>query len=110
MSGTHQRWYDYDPTLLDVLTLLRNFQPEVREQAAVFLTKVEAAVGPEAMAEFSAQIEANPHKGKRWYDEDPVLYRAIELLRVLPPEIQHQAAIRFLEAMQRLGITHDVVQ
>ncbi|MBY0450401.1 MAG: hypothetical protein K2X01_07245 [Cyanobacteria bacterium] len=99
-----KRWYDYDPVLIEVLDLLRAFQADVRSQAEVFIEKIEAQVGKEALDQFYAM--SKPDKfGNRWYDQDPVVSRAVELLRVVPPEAQRQAALRFLEALKKQGLT-----
>ena len=37
----YKRWYDYDPMLLEVIEMLRYYPDELREQAIVFLEKVE---------------------------------------------------------------------
>ena len=39
-------------------------------------------------------------KGNRWYDSDPVMLKAIELLRVAPPQTQRIAALKLLLAME----------
>ncbi|MDX2086160.1 MAG: hypothetical protein SFZ03_12320 [Candidatus Melainabacteria bacterium] len=101
-----RRWYDHDPVLIEVLDLLKSFQADVRIQAQDFINKIEAAVGPETLKQFYATAErtARP-KGNRWYDQDPVVSKAVELLRVVPPDAQRQAALRFLESMKRHGVT-----
>jgi hypothetical protein len=103
-STKARRWYDHDPVLIEVLDLLRSFKVDVREQAQAFLDKIESAVGKEALEQFYAASQAVPRKGNRWYDEDPVVSRAVELLRVVPPDAQRQAAMKFLEAMKKQGV------
>ena len=103
------RWYDHDPVLMEVLDLLRSFQSDVRLQAQVFLEKIEAQVGKDALEEFY-RIPRPKAFGNRWYDHDPTISKAVELLRVVPPEAQRQAAMRFLEAMRRQGILAPVTQ
>jgi len=44
----------------------------------------------EAIDAFYEKVK--PLDGKRWYDQDPVLAKAVELLRVVPQNIQRQAA------------------
>jgi hypothetical protein len=39
-------------------------------------------------------------KGNRWYDKDPVMLKAIELLRVAPPATQRKAALKLLLALE----------
>ncbi len=101
-----KRWYDHDPVLIEVLDLLRSFQSDVRAQAEVFLTKIETQVGKEALEEFY-QVSRPKKFGNRWYDEDPVVSKAVELLRVVPPDAQRKAAMRFLESMKKQGISSD---
>lgn len=104
---SHKRWYDHDPVLIEVLDLLRSFKTDVREQAQQFLTKIEEQVGKDALEEFYAV--SRPKKfGNRWYDQDPVISRAVELLRVVPQDAQRAAAMRFLESIKKQGITQAV--
>lgn len=104
-----QRWYDQDPLLTEVLELLRAYHEDVREQATIFVSKIEAQIGPEALQTFY-ETSKPTKKGNRWYDDDPVLSRAIELLRVVPPEVQRQAAQRFLEAVKKQGLSAQLLK
>lgn len=107
--ATPRRWYDHDPMLMEVLELLRGFKADVRAQAEVFLAKVEEQIGKEAMEQFYET--SRPEKfGNRWYDEDPVVSRAVEILRVVPPAVQRQAAQKFLESMKKQGISPDLLK
>lgn len=107
MTGQYKRWYDHDPLLLEVIELLRNYQDELREQAQVFLDKIEAQVGKEIIDNYFKNI--THIKGNRWYDHDPVLSRTIELLRIVPPEIQKAAAQNFLSAVNEMGLNTEVL-
>lgn len=104
-----RRWYDQDPLLGDVLELLKAYPSDVRAQAEVFLSKIEEQIGKEALDMYFI-ASAPPKTGNRWYDEDPVVSRAVELLRVVPPAVQRQAAQKFLDAMQRQGISPDLLK
>jgi hypothetical protein len=95
--------------LIEVLDLLRSFQSDVRAQAEIFLQKIEAQVGKEALEEFYRASRPKTF-GNRWYDQDPAISKAIELLRVVPPDAQRQAAVRFLEAMKKQGISPALVK
>lgn len=100
-NPTHvsRRWYDQDPLLAEVLHLLEGFEADLEPYAAGFIRKLEVALGPEAVAQLWQQ--AKPAKtGNRWYDKNPVLLKAIELLKLLPPEAQRQAAQGFLTALK----------
>lgn len=105
----NKRWYDHDPVLIEVLDLLQSFQDDLRVQAEQFLVKIEESVGKEALEEFYA-ISRPTHFGNRWYDADPVISKAIELLRVIPPDAQRKAAMRFLESMKKEGITPELLK
>lgn len=103
----YKRWYDHDPLLMEVMELLRNFQDDLREQAEIFLAKIESQVGKEAIDSFYEKVKHI--NGQRWYDKDPVLAKAVELLRVVPENIQRQAAQNFLNSLKEQGITTDLI-
>lgn len=104
-----RRWYDQDPLLAEVLELLRSYPSDVREQAQVFLTKIEEQIGKDTLDKFYEL--ARPEKtGNRWYDHDPVVSKAVELLRVVPPAIQRQAAHRFLDSMKKQGLSPELLK
>ena len=104
-----QRWYDHDPVLIEVLDLLRSFQDDVRAQAQVFIDKIESQVGTDVLDEYYSVSRPKAY-GNRWYDSDPVISKAVELLRVVPPDAQRKAAMRFMEAMKKQGISKTVVE
>ena len=99
----YKRWYDYDPLLLQVVELLRDYPDELRSQAEIFLQKVEERVSKEAIDRFYSVVKPMI-KGNRWYDKDPVLSLTIELLRVVPRDIQRQAANNFISILHERGI------
>ena len=97
-----KRWYDYDPVLLEVINLLKDYQEELRSQAEVFLKKVEEQSSKEAIEKFYQMVK--PVNGKRWYDHDPIISKTVELLRVVPKEVQKSAAENFILALKESGI------
>jgi hypothetical protein len=102
-GAAHRRWYDHDPVLLEVFEILKSFQAELREQAQLFVAKIESEIGKDALeAFFEANKPAN--LGNRWYDHDPVLFRAIELMRVVPPDMQRRVAQKFLDTIKKQGL------
>lgn len=98
-----RRWYDQDPLLIEVLNLLREFPEEVRLQAEQFVQKIEKTAGKETIEAFYQQAKP-AQQGKRWYDSDPAIAKAVELLRILPPEMQRSAAQGFLNALKQDGL------
>lgn len=99
----YKRWYDYDPLLLKVVELLRDYPDELKTQAEIFLKKVEERVSKEAIDKFYSIVKPMI-KGNRWYDKDPVLSLTIELLRVVPRDIQRQAANNFIAILREQGV------
>ena len=105
-SDRPKRWYDHDPLLAEVLEVLRSFEEPLKEQAQVFLDKITEQVGAEAVEAFYAKVlaERGDRFGRRWYDEDPIVSKSVELLRVVPPDVQRQAAQSFLKGLEAQGI------
>ena len=98
----YKRWYDHDPVLLEVINLLKDYQEELRTQAELFLRKIEEKVSKETVDQFYEKVK--PINGKRWYDKDPVISRTVELLRIVPPDMQQQAAKNFLKTLEEMGV------
>ena len=107
MSPEYKRWYDHDPTLMQILELLRNYQDELKAQAEVFLQKLEEKVSKETIDKFYEMVK--PINGKRWYDKDPVISKTVELLRVVPPDTQKAAAENFKKVLKEMGIDHEIL-
>jgi len=104
MSPTYKRWYDHDPLLLEVVELLKNYQDELKSQAEVFLEKIEEKVSKDAIEKFYELVK--PVNGNRWYDHDPIISRTVELLRVVPPDVQKACAERFIGALKDIGVEY----
>lgn len=102
MSHSYKRWYDLDPVLSEVINLLQNYQNELRAQAEIFLAEIEKKVSKEAIDKFYEL--ARPKVCNRWYDKDPVISKTVELLRVVPPDVQKATAQSFLNALDSMGI------
>lgn len=104
-----RRWYDQDPLLAETLELLRAYPAEAREQSRQFLERIEAEIGPDMLNRFFDLVQNSPPEGKqqRWYDQDPLVSRAVALLRLIPPATQRQTVERFLEALRKQGISSE---
>ena len=107
MTQNFKRWYDHDPNLMQIIELLRNYQTELREQAKIFLLKIEERVSKDTIEKFYDMVK--PVDGKRWYDKDPIISRTVELLRVVPPDIQKAAADNFKKTLKEMGIDHELL-
>lgn len=105
MGTVYKRWYDHDPLLLEVVELLKNYPEELKAQAELFLKKIEEKVSKEAIEKFYALVK--PVNGNRWYDKDPIISRTVELLRVVPPDIQKSCAEHFITALKEIGVEYE---
>ena len=105
MSPVYKRWYDHDPKLLEVIELLKNYQDELLSQAELFLEKLEEKVSKEAIDKFYEMVK--PVNGNRWYDKNPVISKTVEILRVVPPEVQKECAEKFILALKEMGINYE---
>jgi hypothetical protein len=105
----YKRWYDHDPLLMEVMDLLQYYQDDLISQAEIFLSRIEAQVGKETIDAYYKSVRTLI-KGNRWYDENPVLSRTIELLRIIPPEVQRKAAQTFIDNLKAQGITPEMVK
>lgn len=109
MTTKYKRWYDYDPLLLEVIEMLRYYQDELRDQAKVFLEKVEKQAGKDTVDKFYETVRPKDG-GHRWYDKDPIISKAIELLRVVPVNVQKEVSEHFLASLEKIGITKEEIQ
>ena len=104
MKQEYRRGYEHDPLLLEVVELLKNYQDELRSQAEIFLKKIEEKVSVDAIDKFYEMVK--PVNGNRWYDKDPVISKTIELLRVVPPDVQKSCAEHFIKALKDIGVDY----
>ena len=101
-----KRWYDYDPLLLKVINILKDYQTELKEQAEIFLENIERKVSKEAIDKFYQMVKPL-NGGQRWYDNDPVISKTIELLRVVPSDVQKEVAQNFIDSLKQKGVNVD---
>ena len=67
--------------------------------------KLEEKVSKEALDRFYDLVK--PVNGSRWYDKDPIISKTVEILRVVPPEVQNACAERFIAAIREKGIEYE---
>ena len=103
MNQEFKRWYDHDPLLLKVINMLKDYKTELHEQAGLFLSSVEKKVSKEAIDKFYNMVKPL-NGGVRWYDDDIIISKTVELLRVVPHDVQKQVAQNFIETLQKNGI------
>ncbi len=97
----NKRWYDRDPILKEALDLLRLSTDEQKEQAKDFMLKLQEDVAQDVIERIYEIITQYQGKGNRWYDNDPVMIKAVEMLRQADPKTQRIAALKLLLALER---------
>ncbi len=95
-----RRWYDKDPILKEALDLLKLSCDETKNSAAEFILKLQEQVAGEVIEHVYSIMSEYSEKGSRWYDKDPVVMKAIELLRMAPKKTQRKAALKLLLALE----------
>ena len=99
-ENQNKRWYDKDPILKEALELLRISTAEEKEHAKDFILQLQEQVAGEVIERIYDIVTQYSGKGNRWYDNDPVMLRAIELLRQADPKTQRKAALKLLLALE----------
>ena len=94
-----RRWYDKDPFLKEALDLLKLSSEEEKGEAAKYILKLQDQVAADVIEDLYDTIKNYNNNGNRWYDKDPVMMKAVELLRKAPPSIQRKAAKKLIESL-----------
>lgn len=97
---SERRWYDKDPILKEALELLQLSCDDTKNSAAEFILQLQEQVAGEVIEHVYQIMSEYEGKGNRWYDKDPVVMKAIELLRVAPKKTQRKAALKLLLALE----------
>lgn len=95
-----RRWYEKDPILKEALELLKLSCEDTKTSAAKFILQLQEQVASEVIEHVYGIMTQYEGKGNRWYDSDPVIMKAIELLRVAPKKTQRKAALKLLLALE----------
>lgn len=95
-----RRWYDKDPILKEALELLQLSCDETKNEAAEFILQLQEQVAGEVIEHVYQIMSEYENTGNRWYDKDPVVMKAIELLRLAPKTTQRKAALKLLLALE----------
>ena len=96
----YRRWYDNDPILKEALELLSLQTDDDKSTAAQFIISLQEQVAQDVIERIYEITKQFAKKGNRWYDSDPVMLKAVELLRAASPKTQRLAALKLLLAME----------
>ena len=97
----YRRWYDNDPVLKEALELLSVSGDDTKDEASKFLLSIQEEVAKEVIERVYEQVQQFSKKGNRWYDNDPVMLKGIELLRAASPDVQRKAAKKLLQTLYK---------
>ena len=100
-TGSGKRWYDKDPILREALELLKLSSDEKKEQAKDFMLKLQENVAQDVIERIYQIVTQYHGKGNRWYDNDPIMLKAVEMLRQADPKTQRIAALKLLLALEK---------
>ena len=100
-TGKGKRWYDKDPILKEALELLKLSSDEQKEHAKDFMLKLQQDVAQDVIERIYEIVTQYQGRGNRWYDNDPVMIKAVEMLRQVDPKTQRVAALRLLLALEK---------
>jgi len=81
-----RRWYDKDPVLKEALELLRLQTDETKAEAADYILTLQEQVAADVIEHLYETIAKYQGKGNRWYDNDPVMMKAIEMVTTNLPQ------------------------
>ena len=95
-----RRWYDKDPVLKEALELLRLAPGDKKDAAAEFVIQLQEQVAEDVIDKIYDIMCEYHGKGRRWYDNDPMVIKAIELLKVAPKKTKKEAALKLLTALE----------
>ena len=104
-----RRWYDKDPILREALELLKISSEEAKDSDGVetsaeeFMQQLQDQVAVEVIERVYEIITEYKEHGNRWYDDDPIVIKAIELLKVAPRKLQRRVALKLLLALEEQG-------
>ena len=97
----YRRWYDNDPVLKEALELLSVSNDGTKDEASKFLLGIQEEVAKEVIERVYEQVQQFSQKENRWYDNDPVMLKGIELLRAASPDVQRKAAKKLLQTLYK---------
>ena len=97
----NKRWYDNDPILKEALELLKLQTDDTKSAAADFIISMQEQAAADVIEHVYEIIQTYQGKGNRWYDNDPMMLKGVELLRNAPANIQRKAALKLLLALEQ---------
>lgn len=94
----YKRWYDVDPTVSLAVSLMRNANIMTQYKCADIIVKKSKDNG----LDLSENIltDAFTYVLRRWYDTDQKIAESFEYLKLLPLDLQKEAALEIISFLQ----------
>ncbi len=94
----YKRWYDVDPTVSLAVSLMRNANIMTQYKCADIIVKKSKDNG----VNLSENIltDAFTYVLRRWYDTDQKIAESFEYLKLLPLDLQKEAALDIINFLQ----------
>lgn len=95
----NKRWYDIDPAVSLAVSLMRNANIITQYKCADYIVNFSKDNG----IDLSNNIitDAYNYILRRWYDTDQKIAEAFEYLKLLPADLQKEAALNIIELLQK---------
>ena len=94
----YKRWYDIDPTVSLAVSLMRNANIMTQYKCADLIVKKSKDNGIDLSENILA--DAFNYVLRRWYDTDQKIAEAFEYLKLMPAEVQKEAALDLINLLQ----------
>jgi len=83
----YKRWYDNEPTVSLLISLIKNAEADVQNKISNFIIKKAQEAGTELESDMFREFK------RRWYDYDETTYNSIEYLRCSTIETRKDISI-----------------
>ena len=96
----HKRWYDNDPTVSLMVSMLEKVEEKIQLDCAKLMTNKPKGYGIRISDDDLEETVKNFFR--RWYDKNRVLQEAFEYLKRAPFDFQKGIAFSVIERLQEL--------
>ena len=101
-DNRYRRWYDDDPTMSLVISLLKNAPESVRKACAMLILDKAKEFG---VLTDKSGFDKIIYQFRRWYDKEKNLFEAIECLRISPVNERKKITSLVIEYLQTITTT-----
>lgn len=97
------RWYDKDPDLSHLMHFIESLNDEIRDEIAQDMIQIlMGEICTNADGKISDLSAGTLTEYKRWYDKNPSLHSAVELIKTLDDEDRKEIISRLMESIVQI--------